>query len=325
MSTIFRTKAWAKRLGSIHLRINTTGLRFFLFIFGFLISMCAVGQVDSAQAADSVVAAQDTVARMDTVVADTLQPVVVAPPYISFDTLLYSQHPYYKIENPIRFMAPERVWEGKDALFYASIGLLLFFAFVRNAFQRYLQDLFRLFFRTTLKQRQVKEQMMASPLPSLLLNILFLLSGGLFITLLLEHYGLGNQYDFWYLLLYAAAGLGAIYLVKWITLKLCGWLFRLSEATDAYTFIVFTTNKVLGITWLPFIILLVFTNGLSQQLFITAALIITGGVFLYRFFLSYATIHKSVKLNPFHFILYLCAFEIAPLLLINKLLFTYLS
>ena len=150
-------------------------------------------------------------------------------------------------------------------------------------------------------------------------------SGGLCVTLLLKHYGLGEQYGFWELVLYAAAGLGIIYLVKFITLKLCGWLFRLSEATDAYTFIVFTTNKVLGIIWLPFIILMVFTSGLSQQLFITAALIITGGVFLYRFFLSYATIHKSVKLNPFHFILYLCAFEIAPLLLINKLLFTYLS
>lgn len=325
MSTIFRTKTWAKWLGSIHLWLNIRGLRVFLFILGFLISFCAEGQVDSLQVSDSVRAVQDTIPRRDTVLTDTLHPIVVEPPYIRFDTLLYKQHPYFKIDNPIRFIAPERVWQGKDGLFYASIGLLLFFAFIRNVFQRYLQDLFRLFFRTTLKQRQVKEQMMASPLPSLLLNILFMLSGGLFITLLLQYYGLGEQYGFWQLLLYAAAGLGVIYLVKFITLKLCGWLFRLSEATDAYTFIVFTTNKVLGIAWLPFIILMVFTHGLSQQLFITAALIITGGVFLYRFFLSYATIHKSIKLNPFHFILYLCAFEIAPLLLINKLLFTYLS
>lgn len=300
-------------------------MRFFLFILGFWVSLCAIGQVDSLQHNDTSITAQDTIRRMDTAIADTLQPIVVQPPYIRFDTILYKQHPYFKIENPIRFIAPKRVWQGKDALFYACIGLLLFFAFIRNAFPRYLQDLFRLFFRTTLKQRQVKEQMMASPLPSLLLNILFLLSGGLFITLLLQYYGLGEPYGFWQLLLYAAAGLGVIYLGKFITLKLCGWLFRLSEATDSYTFIVFSTNKVLGITWLPFIILIVFTDGLSRQLFITAALIVTGGLFLYRFFLSYATIHKGIKLHPFHFILYLCAFEIAPLLLINKLLFIYLS
>ena len=302
-------------------------MRSFLFILGFLVSFCAVGQVDTLPGnADTLIAAKDTIPQIDTVLlADTIQPIVVEPPYIRFDTLLYKQHPYYRIENPVQFIAPERVWQGKDALFYACIGLLLFFAVVRNAFPRYLQDLFRMFFRTTMKQRQVKEQMMASPFPSLLLNILFMLSGGLLITLLLRHYGLGEQYNFWQLFLFAALGLGVIYLVKFISLKLCGWLFRLSEATNAYIFIVFTTNKVLGIAWLPFIILIVFTNGLSQQLFITATLIITGGAFLYRFFLSYATIHRGIKLNPFHFILYLCAFEIAPLLLINKLLFTYLS
>jgi hypothetical protein len=300
-------------------------LRFYLLILGFLLSFGAWAQADSLQRTDSMAAIQDTLSRVDTVKADTIQPVAIQPPFIRFDTVLFKQHPFFKIENPIRFIAPEREWHGKDALFYTCIGLLLFFAFVRNAFHRYLQDLSRLFFRTTLKQRQVKEQMMASPLPSLLLNILFLLSGGLFITILLQYYGLGDQYSFWQLLLYAAAGLGLIYLVKFITLKLCGWLFRLSEATDSYTFIVFTTNKVLGITWLPFIIIMVFTSGLTQQLFVTASLIITGGAFLYRFFLSYATIHKGIKLNPFHFILYLCAFEIAPLLLINKLLFTYLS
>jgi hypothetical protein len=274
---------------------------------------------------DTSAAFQDSVPRIDTAMVDTVQAIVIQPPYIRFDTVLYKQHLFYKVDNPIRFIAPKRVWQGKDALFYACIGLLLFFAFVRNAFPRYLQDMFRLFFRTTLKQRQVKEQMMAAPLPSLLLNILFILSGGLLITILLRYYGLGDQYEFWQLLLYAAAGLATIYLGKFIVLKLCGWLFRLSDATDAYTFIVFTTNKVLAIAWLPFIILLVFTGGLSQQLFITAVLIITGGAFLYRFFLSFATIHKGIKLNAFHFILYLLAFEIAPLLLINKLLFTYLS
>ena len=301
-------------------------MRFSLLILGLLLHFSVLGQADSIQRSDSIVTGLDTLARTDTVLAvDTVKPIVLEPPYIRFDTLLYKQHPFFKIDNPIHFIAPQRIWNGKDALFYACIGLLLFFAIVRNAFQRYLQDLFRLFFRTTMKQRQVKEQMMASPLPSLLLNLLFMLSGGMLITLLLQHYGLGEQYNFWQLLLYAVVGLGLIYLIKFISLKLCGWLFRLSEATDAYTFIVFTTNKVLGIAWLPFIILIVFTNGLSQQLFITATLIVTGGAFLYRFFLSYATIHRGIKLNPFHFILYLLAFEIAPLLLINKLLFTYLS
>lgn len=304
---------------------HPNNLRFYLIIFLFLLNLAVKAQADTAVRLDSPRLVVDTLPKADTVKVDTVKPVIAKPLYIRFDTVLYKQHPYFKIENPVRFIAPKRIWNGKDAFFYACIGLLLFFAFIRNAFHYYLQDLFHLFFRTTLKQRQLKEQMMTSPFPSLLLNILFMLSGGLFISLVLQYYKLGNAYEFWQLILYAAAGLGIMYIGKFIVLKICGWLFQLSDATDSYAFIIFTTNKVLGIAWLPFIILLVFTEGATQQVFLVASLIMTGMVFLYRFFLSYVSIHKGINLYPFHFILYFCAFEIAPLLLINKLLFTYLS
>jgi hypothetical protein len=38
-------------------------------------------------------------------------------------------------------------------------------------------------------------------LPSLLLNILFFVTGALFINLLLTHYGLGRSFNFWLLFL----------------------------------------------------------------------------------------------------------------------------
>jgi hypothetical protein len=46
---------------------------------------------------------------------------------------------------------------------------------------------------------------------------------------------------------------------------------------------------------------------------------------VYRYFLSYVTIHRQIRINFLHFIIYLAAFEIAPLLLINKLLLTILG
>jgi hypothetical protein len=51
---------------------------------------------------------------------------------------------------------------------------------------------------------------------------------------------------------------------------------------------------------------------------------VVGGLFLYRFYLSYVSVYRLVKLQFLHFLLYLAAFEIAPLLLINKLLFQFL-
>jgi hypothetical protein len=222
-------------------------------------------------------------------------------------------------------LVQKREWQGKESLFYSTIALLIFFALVRNNFARYAADLFALFFRTTIKQRQIKEQLLQAPLPSLLLNIVFFISGALFINLLLAHYGLGQSFSFWLLFLYAILGLVVIYMLKFITLKLCGWLFHMSDVTDAYTFVVFTTNKVIGIALLPFIILIAFSSGPFQQGILSLSIVVVAALFLYRFYLSFATIERRLKISFFHFLLYLIGFEIIPLLLINKLLFKFLG
>lgn len=253
-------------------------------------------------------------------------PKVVKPAFTLFlDSSVYNHQPCLTFTNPVKRLVSKREWQGKEPLFYSTVVLLIFFALVRNNFSRYASDLFALFFRTTIKQRQIKEQLIQAPLPSLLLNILFIISGALFINLLLMHYGLGRNFPFWMLFSYTVIGLAAIYILKLITLKLCGWLFRMSDVTDSYTFIVFTTNKIIGITLLPFIILLAFTTGPFQQALFTMSIGVVGLLFLYRFYLSFTTIEGRLKISFFHFLVYLIGFEIIPLLLINKLLFRFLG
>jgi hypothetical protein len=75
---------------------------------------------------------------------------------------------------------------------------------------------------------------------------------------------------------------------------------------------------MIGILLLPFLVLLAFSvNGVYSS-GLTLSLCLTGGLLVYRFVLSFAAVRNQVRVNPFHFFLYLCAFEIAPLLLIYK-------
>ena len=301
---------------------------YILLILIFLGYLCPA-QTDTLRRPDTPRVAVDTLLRPDSLRRDTLNidsllPRIAIGPQ-RFDTLVYKRHPFVRFTDPVRLIITEKEWKGKEAFFYSIIGLLIFFAFIRNTFGRYLQDLAKLFFRTTIKQRQVKEQLMAAPLPSLLLNILFIISGGVYLALVFDHYRLGEQFNFWLLILYCAAGLALIYLGKFVVLKIMGWLLRLSDATDAYTFVVFTTNKIIGITLLPFIVVLAFSSPDIEQVALTLSFMVVGGLFLYRFYLSYMSVYRLVKLQFLHFLLYLAAFEIAPLLLINKLLFQFLS
>ncbi len=308
--------------GIVRYMIFLHSLRILLIILSVLFYLVSEAQTDTIPLADtSRLRDQFT---DSTVIVDTAA--LNAPPLLlRFDTLLYSIHPFYRFDDPLSMLVEKRKWFGKEAFFYMTMALLFFFALIRSGFNKYMKDLFRIFFRTTLKQRQVKEQLMQAPLPSLLLNLLFLFSSAFFLNLVFQHYQLGKSYNFWYLFGYTILGIGAVYMIKFITLKLCGWLFRMVNAIDAYIFIVFTTNKILGILLLPLIVLLAFTEGMATQVAISAGALLAGGLFLYRFYLSYTIIHRQIKVSFFHFFLYLAGFEIVPLLLINKLLFTFLS
>ncbi len=54
----------------------------------------------------------------------------------------------------------------------------------------------------------------------------------------------------WLLLFYCCLILTAIYIGKFILLKMIGWMFNIRSAADTYIFIVFLVNKMMGI-YLP--------------------------------------------------------------------------
>lgn len=214
----------------------------------------------------------------------------------------------------------KKVFTGEEYLFYYLIFLFILFGLLRRAFAKYFYDLFRVFFKTTLKQRQTQEQLLQSTLASVLMNSFFVLCAGLYVNFVLQYFQLVIADNFWLQYVYCASALAAIYSVKYLGLKITGWLFNVSNATDSYIFIVFIINKMLGIFLLPFLLLLAFAN---DPLYSSAMVISWIGIALlliYRFILSYRALRKEVKLNSFHFILYILGFEVIPLLLIYKLL-----
>ena len=209
---------------------------------------------------------------------------------------------------------------GKEYLFYYLVFLFILFGLLRRVFAKYFYDLFRVFFKTTLKQRQTQEQLLQSPLPSVFMNTFFVLSAGLYVNFLLQYFELSIAENFWLQYLYCAIALASIYVVKFIGLKITGWLFNVSNATDAYIFIVFIINKILGVYFLPFLLLLAFATGPLYSSAMIFSWFGIGLLLFYRFILSYGAIRKEVKLNSFHFLLYIIGFEVVPLLLIYKLL-----
>jgi hypothetical protein len=239
----------------------------------------------------------------------------------------FTNHPYFGFGAPLaeKPVSNLHVFHGKEGLFYLLIAILMVFAILKLMFPKYFDDLFRLFFRRTLKQRQIKEQMLQTPLPSVLLNIFFVFSTGLYGAFLVQYFHVDPTGNFWILSGYCCALLAAVYLLKYIGLKLTGWLFNMNEAAEAYVFVVFLINKMIGIFLLPFLVVIAFADSNMYLVAMTASWCIVIGLLVYRFILTYSAVRNQVRVNIFHFFLYLCAFEIAPLLLIYKALLLFFN
>jgi hypothetical protein len=185
--------------------------------------------------------------------------------------------------------------------------------------------MFTLFFRATLRQQQLREQLLQAPLPALLMNIFFVISVASYCTFLAVIFKLPFAENFWSTLFYAILVIATIYVVKFIFLHVVGWIFGISNLTDTYIFIVFLINKMIGIFLIPFIALLAFPTSSLLPVVLMISYILLAGMLFYRFIISYRPVRSEIKLNRFHFFLYLCAFEIAPLLLIYKVLLAYVD
>jgi hypothetical protein len=185
---------------------------------------------------------------------------------------------------------------------------------------------FLLFFRPSMRKQQAQEQLLQTPLPSLLLNILFIISTGLFCSFLVNYYYAAKQIQFPFLFAFCCISILVLYLLKFSLLKLCGWIFSITKATETYIFIVFLVNKMTGILLLPFLIIMAFSSNENINEFaVTLSLITIGALFIYRFSAAYKQIRNQIKLSLFHFFIYLCAFEITPVVLIYKVLLAYLE
>jgi hypothetical protein len=248
------------------------------------------------------------------------------PPMLSFWQKVMSSCPGFNFTGkPVVEIFEIHRPNSKDSFFYLLVGILFYFALIRIFFEKYFNNLMTLFFRVSLRQQQIREQVLQTPLPSLLLNILFIVSGGLYACFLLHYSTVGEGVRFWVLYAWCMLLLGSIYLVKFVVLKFVGWVFSISRATDIYIFVVFLVNKMLGIFLLPFLILITFSGVEAREIFITISMAMVFVMWIYRALAAYRPVRNEIKLTPFYFFLYLCAFEIAPLLLIYKVLLTYLE
>lgn len=221
----------------------------------------------------------------------------------------------YKIEQ--KFSLPD-----KDILFYALIALLFLYGFIIQIAPQYIGKLFSQFSQSSLRMMQNREQLLQNSLASLTMNIGFVVSFSLMATLIIFNAHL-LPINFWEGFLYMCLFFLGLYIGKFICLTIAGYIFNTNELVQTYIFVVFMINKVLGILLIPFIGILAFAKPFLHPFAIGGAGFLIALLILYRYLFSLTSVRNKLHVSSFHFFLYLCAFEIIPLLILYKLIVQY--
>ncbi|WP_202552187.1 DUF4271 domain-containing protein [Ginsengibacter hankyongi] len=244
--------------------------------------------------------------------------------YHSFVDSLLASGKFINVKDPpIFFGAEGKQITGKEFIFYSLCFVILILGIFKTFYNNYFNNLFRVFFNTSIRQTQLTDQLLQAKLPSFILNIFFAISVGFYVWLLFKHYHPPRLINNKLLLPFCIAGIGALYFIKYCILKFMGWMSGMQQAADNYIFVIFLVNKITGIILVPFSILLAFSMAAWTNYIVTFSLLMMGLFFLSRYIKTYGVLEYRFPLEPLHFVIYVTAVEILPLLIVYKLVVDY--
>lgn len=119
------------------------------------------------------------------------------------------------------------------------------------------------------------------------------------------------------LFLFNMALLALLFLGRIVLHNIAGFLFNQLKIVREYLYNIFVFNKLSGLVVLPLMFLMVYTRGLMQDIVIWTSYCILLAIFLLRLIRGMVFSYRKDVLS-FYMFLYLCALEIAPIVLIYR-------
>lgn len=154
--------------------------------------------------------------------------------------------------------------------------------------------------------------------PYYLLYFNFIVNAGLFIFMAARAFDLEafNNFAFLVTCIFIVAGFFGL---KHVIVSSAGYLYNATKEADRYQFLIMVFNCILGLFLLPFNFLLAYPPDGTEEFLVFWMMGLIGIFYIYRAVRATEIGKKFLSQYTFHFLLYLCAVEIAPFLLMLKL------
>lgn len=149
----------------------------------------------------------------------------------------------------------------------------------------------------------------------LMLYLVAILQISIFIYLINCHFLSNPCYDWIKILLFVVS----IILIKHMLLYGIGSIFNLENITKEYSFTIVSYNIIFGLLLIPSNVIAIYAPDMIGTVLTYIMMAIGVLLLIFTYLRSFLSLGSLFSRNYFHFLLYLCTFEIVPLLIMMKL------
>ncbi len=223
------------------------------------------------------------------------------------------------IEKPSPVKKVQTTAKDNGPLFGTILGLSLLLAFLFAGFRSSFNKAYQNITNSNILKQSYREMSTIGQLPLNIWYVFSWISMGVFVFLLMRHYGAGFT-DSYFGNLGACIGIVfGLMLLKHAVLFFIGTIFPTQKEVQLYNFLIVIFGVALGVFLVPANISIAYLpkNMVSYAIYIVSGIIVL--LYLLRAIRGLMISNRLFSFHRFHFLLYICAVEIAPVIILLKL------
>ena len=201
------------------------------------------------------------------------------------------------------------------------LGILILLAFLVTFLRSLVNKSFLAFFNDNVMSELFRDQESRGAWPFLMLYSLFFLNAGTFIFFLINYFGFPVDINPLPLAGICIAGVFLFFLAKHFILWFLGGIFQIERETSRYNFMIIIFGIVIGLFLIPVNIFLAYASPEIKTLVVKGSLFVLAGIYAFLYLRGLLIANKFLVFHKFHFLLYICTVELAPVLFLIKLFF----
>lgn len=226
----------------------------------------------------------------------------------------YSQ--FKKKANP--YQLGKQIPKGNVGLLGFIFAMLVIFAILKNAFSKQLSAIVESFFSNRILNNINKEDNLFSSWPFLLLFIQFGFILGMFFFLVAQYYDMYQAKHGFKFFFTISITIIVFYALKLVILRFIGYLFNVQKPVGEYISILYLSYFNASLLFIPLVVAFALSPLKYGVIYIALAYLLLGVIFAFQLLRAGITILSNNKFSKIHLILYFCALEICPILVLIK-------